>query len=180
MVLSQPAIRASLVLGMCVLWTAHAGEPPSHRDKIKAGFLYNFAKFSQWPAETFSRPGQTFNFCILGNESLSSAMLLFSNKMVNSHPIDTRPLVHSSEVKGCHLLYIGSSQQQNWERILARLEDAAVLTVAEFEKFVLRDGTVRIFEMNNRLRFEINVRAARSARISISSKLLSLATTVHH
>ena len=53
-----------------------------------------------------------------------------------------------------------------------------MLTVSDMERFAHRGGIITLLTIQDRIRFEINVEAARRSGVKISSKLLKLANIV--
>src|SRR5581483_1788756 len=80
--------------------------------QVKAAYLYNFAKFVEWPSESFASPTTAFRFCVLDDLSFESAL----NQIVKGKTIAGRPVevarAHSAEQRrSCHILFVNSSQR---------------------------------------------------------------------
>ncbi len=155
---------------------ARAQAPPTEYE-IKAAFLYNFAKFVEWPADAFSDSHAPIVLGIVGEDPFGTALdgMVFG-KTVNGRGVQVKRLSISPDLRTCHILFISSSEKKNLARILAHLKGSGVLTVGEMDRFVQSGGAVNFLLEDNKVRFEINVDAA--ARLKISSKLLALARTV--
>ena len=144
--------------------------------EVKAAFLYNFAKFVEWPEEAFRDSTAPITIGILGKNPFQGELReVIKGKTVQGRKLDVR------RVKGhltCHILFIASSEKDNLKKILQRLAGSCALTVSDIEDFASRGGIIGFLTEENRVRFEINVDAAERAGLRVSSKLLKLAKVV--
>lgn len=179
-----PPVAAPLLLCLLVQ-VALAGSPgeippPSSLEyQMKAAFLYNFAKFVEWPARgSGDRDGQ-IRVCILGKDPFGPVLEgVIQGKTVNNRSLAVRRIAYLEGATSCHLLFIGSSEKNRLEDIVEALKGTNVLTVSEIDRFAHRGGMINFLMENKKVRFEINVDAAALAGLKISSKLLQLATIV--
>ena len=147
---------------------------------IKAGYIYNFAKLVEWPAAA-ARKGQPIVIGVLGNDGFAGVL----DRAVNGKKIDDRPLLvkrlKTKEAKdcGCQMLFVAAAESANADELIQSQKGASVLTVAETPDFANRGGMIALVLQDSSVRFIINVDAAKQAGLSISSRLLALATVVH-
>ncbi|HEX9002623.1 MAG TPA: YfiR family protein [Blastocatellia bacterium] len=148
--------------------------------EVKAAFLYNFAKFVEWPPEAFGSGGGTALIVgIIGDDPFGSAIdRTISGKTVNGRQLTIRRLKWGQNLKDCHVLFVSSSEQKRLPQILEILKGASVLTVSEMDQFSQQGGVIGFVMENSKVRFEINTSASEQARLKISSKLLALARIV--
>ena len=155
---------------------APAQDAPPSEYAVKAAFLYNFAKFIEWPAETFSSPNAPFTLGVFGENPFGDDLeRTVKNRAVNGRPFAVKQINSLSELKNCQILFISSSERRRFNEILKALDNASVLTVSDTERFIQAGGMINFFMENNKVRFEINDQAAKRAGLRISSKLLNLA-----
>ena len=154
---------------------AQSEGPTEHQ--VKAAFVYNFAKFVEWPADAFNGSSAPIRFCVLG-ESLVGPDLsqITEGKAIGGHPIQVVP--NSRNLRECHVLFISSSHTVPLKQIQEQLHGAAVLIVGETRDFVVEGGMIGFMLEDARVRFEVNLETAKQSRLKISSKLLSLAKRV--
>jgi hypothetical protein len=158
---------------------AHAQSNAASEYQVKGAFLYNFAKFVEWPAEAFSSPDAAMQICIFGDNPFGEDLQAVArNKSVAGHPVRVVQLRKIREARGCHILFIASPQNSQPGQILAELRGISVLTVSDVAGFTSQGGMINFVVENERVRFEVNAKAAVEARLRISSKLLSLARSV--
>ena len=156
------------------IWSQSEG-PTEYQ--VKAAFVYNFAKFVEWPAEAFNGNNGPMRFCILG-ESLVGPDLsrITQGKAIAGHPIQV--VLNSRNLRDCHILFVSSSHSVPVKDIRENLSGAAVLTIGETRDFAEQGGVIGFVIEDARVRFEINLQRAKQLRLIISSKLLSLAKRI--
>jgi hypothetical protein len=145
--------------------------------QVKAAFLYNFARFIEWPKHTLAST-DTFNLCILGDDPFGDSLNLIKGKMIGNKRLEVKFCKDINDVGQCHILFISSSEKSHLTALLSGLRNAHVLTVSDIEGFAKRGGIINFFTEENKIRFEINVGAASRNGLIISSKLLQLAKIV--
>ncbi|MBI3802229.1 MAG: YfiR family protein [Nitrospirae bacterium] len=146
--------------------------------QVKAAFLYNFAKFVEWPAEALPE-GQPFVIGILGQDPFGSLIdEAVAGKTVHDRPIAVKRYPKVEEVAGANILFISDSEGPNVSHILKRLDRAPILTVSDLGRFADEGGMVQLLVDQNRVRFAINVAAVEQAGLKPSSQLLKLARIV--
>jgi hypothetical protein len=148
--------------------------------QVKAAFLYNFAKFVEWPAGAFQGPTDSMILCVVGDDPFGESL----DTVVRGETLNGRPLVvHRTrnvyEIQDCHIVFVPRSEQGRQEKILEDLRNRGALTVGEADGFLTGGGIIRFVLEQNRVRFDINLQAAESSGLKLSSKLLRLARTIH-
>lgn len=144
-------------------------------DKVKAAFLYNFARFISWPDEKLSG-SDPLQLCVVGNAEFGVALAAsLAGKRSGPHPLQARDVGADEPLTDCHAAYLSADgfQALSAEQ-RAQLAQHNVLTVHEGAAAVA-GGVIRFYLENRRVRFEINRRAADQAGLQVSSKLLSVA-----
>ena len=165
-----------LIVSMGILWCAPAGAAEIEEYQVKAAFLFNFAKFVEWPAQAFKSAGAPIEICVLGPNPFGFTLAnAVEGKAVGNRKFVVRDIRDAQQANECHIVFVSAA---GWTRSLARLGDikkCCVLTVGETEDFIAGGGMINLRLENARVRVEINPDAAERARLRISSKLLSLA-----
>ena len=172
-----------------VLWTAgtilggslpsRATETPSLEYKVKAAYLYNFAKFVEWPLKRFPEPDSPIIIGVVGEDPFGNVLdETVRGKSINGRKIIIRRLAPGEGLTQCHLLFISRSLRDSLDSLLAGLAKESVLTVSEIEKFAMRGGMINFVIANESVKCEINLDAAERSGLKISSKLSSVARVV--
>jgi len=147
---------------------------------IKGAFLYNFGRYVQWPATAFADDRAPFVIGVLGADPFGTVL----DEIANSAKVDGRTVVAKrfatlAEYSPCHILFISASADGKVKtEAFAKLQNKGVLLVGDEAGLVLQGAIVDFFIENNKVRFEINVEAAKQQQLKVSSKLLSLAKIV--
>jgi hypothetical protein len=159
---------------------ANEGGMISREYPLKALFLYNFGGYVEWPAESFVSADQPFVIGILGGAPLDDTLReLAQTKKVAGRRIAVEQFPTVDSVRPCQILFIARDVSPQHERqVVASLQSQPVLIVGESPGFASRGGCVNFFIEANKIRFEINIEAARQQHLRISSKLLALARIV--
>lgn len=146
---------------------------------IKAGFIYNFANLMQWPANSFPGPDSPIVVGILGTDT-SGGILdeVLSGKKVNGRPFAVKHLKRGMDLKGYNIVFVSASETAHLDEILHLVKGLPILTIGETPSFAQRGGIINFIVVDDKIRFEVNVGAAKQADISISSRLLALAKIV--
>ncbi|MGB5063131.1 MAG: YfiR family protein [Candidatus Competibacter sp.] len=146
---------------------------------VKAAYLYNFAKFVEWPPGAFSKNDAPLVICIAGDNPFGDTLTVISNKTVDNHPVEVRNTSVMASFDRCHIIFISRAEQGRFKTVLAKLARLPILTVSDISGFAQFGGMIELFEAEQRIRFNININAARQANLRLSSQLLKLATIVN-
>jgi hypothetical protein len=167
-----------LLFGVWLVFTASAQTIDEYQ--VKAAFLYNFAKFVEWPALTFKTDKDPLRICVLGQDPFGNALVGgVGGKTVVGRPLVVSDISDVGQGSDCQILFIGSSERKRLRAIFAELRATGVLTVGETEGFATQGGIVNFKLEDGRVRLEINIEAAGQAKLRISSKVLNLAQIVN-
>ncbi len=148
--------------------------------QIKAAFLYNFAKFVEWPPQAFADAQSPIVIGVLGKNVFDDNLeKIIHGKTVNSRPFLFKEFHAVEEATNCHILFISASQKEKLSKILEGLRGTSVLTVSETDQFIAAGGMINFVIEDKKIHFQINDEAAKKAGLKISSKLLSLAAHNH-
>lgn len=145
---------------------------------VKVAFLFNFARFTDWPARAFQAPMTPLRFCVLGEDPFGAPFDAIANKEVRGRPVTVDRVAAAGDAARCHVLYVSGSENRRLAEILESVRGRPVLTVAEMADFAKSGGIINLKTVDNRIRFEVNLTAARQAGLRFSSRFLNLATIV--
>ena len=153
-----------------------ADEFPEYQ--LKAGFLYNFAKYVEWPDDAFEKKEDPIVIGVIGKDPFGDHLeKTLKDRRAQDRKFTIVRFATLDELKRCHLLFIPKSEKKPGE-ILKKIEDWPTLTVGETEGFAAKGGAVNILIEKDRPRLEINPEAAEKAKLTIQARLLKLATLV--
>lgn len=142
---------------------------------LKAAFIYNFAKFTVWPADAV-KGSEPFVMCVLGDPAVGGALERgVKGRVLQGHGMAVSQAGLPGSQRVCHVLYVSGQTAEEAAQLIAGLRDAPVLTISDAEEFTERGGIAQLFFDRGQLRFNVHVASARRARLQISSRLLALA-----
>lgn len=182
------AILSATLAACLVLWhpssalaesVAHADTVVSKEYQLKAAFLYNFAKFVEWPAPPEQQEQDVFVIGIFGDDPFGNDIdTLLMNKTVKEKKIEIKRFNSIKNITPCHILFINPSEIDRLDEIMEHLKGRGVLTVSEASVFTTNGGMINFVMEDNKVRFEINKQATDKAGLTLSSQLLKLAKSV--
>lgn len=145
---------------------------------VKAAFVLNFIKFVAWPASAFDSPEDPILLSVLGDDPVAGSLDTLGGKVASGRRVVVRKVSILSEMERCHVLFVGASEKDKLAPVLDAVQGLPVLTVADFEGFAGRGGTIGFVRHGSRVAFEINEAAARKSGLKVNAKLLYLGKSV--
>ncbi|HWD19788.1 MAG TPA: YfiR family protein [Verrucomicrobiae bacterium] len=171
------AIAVLVALGQGVT-PAQAQTSPSKENRIKAAFLFNFAAFVEWPANSLPAANAPIVIGVLGEDPFGSFLDdVVHGEKVNGRALEVRRFREVSEATNCQILFISDSESGKLTDILAALKGHSALTVGDADDFADRGGMIQ-FATKDKIHLRINLEAAKQAGLTVSSKLLRVAEIV--
>jgi hypothetical protein len=165
-------VVAGALAVLCQASPAHADTLAEYR--VKAGFLYNFATFTEWPADV----GDTLNLCVYGPDPFGEELDRLQRRSVGGRSLTVGRVSSVDGLGSCHIVFIARPVIDNLMRVLDNLGGRPVLTVADSPGAMRQGVVLNMGTRQNKVTFEANLAAARANRLNLSSKLLQLATEV--
>ena len=148
---------------------------------LKGAFIFNFARFTEWPPDALP-PSSALSACVVGDAAVSGALMRVvsgSGHRLNGRTVRVSSFAdHDPSLSQCHVLYVSGLARTRMAEIVVRLRETPVLTVSDDEAFIKAGGIIQTFVENGNMRFRINPRSAKRARLQLSSRLLALAVVV--
>jgi len=173
---SRVCLCALLILGGIGATAAPETRTTSEYE-LKAAFIYNFLKFTDWPPGAIDENSITIG--VIGLDAhIDVIRKALDGRTLRQMTIAVEDYQGPKDVHSRYILYVGEPRNTTIEALLRSVQDRAVLTVGESKDFIPAGGIVRFFEQGSRVRFEINPEAAERAGLQMSSRLLKVATIV--
>ena len=164
--------------------------------QIKAAFIYNFIKFVDWPKEEVAESNEPVIIGIIGKDPFGDAFAPVKDKEDKGRKVLIKRFKPIEELKKsgekdksllereieslrkCHLLFICSSEEKSINEIINSVKDHSVLTIGDMQGFLESGGIINFIIEEKKVGFEINVDAAKGAKLKIRSQLLRLAKRI--
>lgn len=179
-------VLAACVAAVLLCASSSAAAPEPKPAEVKAAFLVNFTKFTDWPTDVLPA-GAPLMVCVMGDEEVAYAF----DRLVKSRPAQGRELKAvrlnvnilsrpgDSTLRSCHMLYASAGLDPKiWPVLLNAIEGAPVFSVSDSEGFADRGGLAALYVELKRMRFAINIDTARRSGLRLSSGFLDLAKIV--
>ena len=152
--------------------------------KVKAAFLLNFVRFTQWPDSAFASPQSPLVVAVVGDDPFGEILeKTFEGKNVGDRKVEIRRFPASArptrdQLRACHLLFVASSESTRLKDHLAAVDGAPTLTVSDLPGFTAAGGMIDLILADGKVSFQINRKAAEAAMLKLSAKLLQLGKVV--
>ncbi len=176
---NSPLLSAAVALVACSALAPFSdvyAREAARADALKAGYLFNFMKFVEWPLA----PADTLTVCFVGSSGVYDELTAgLPEKRLGTRRLVTHRLAPGESMVACQVLYIDAAQLPGVSGLIGE-RPSALLTVSDAPEFLQSGGIIALFDEGNRLRFRISVENARRANLRISSNLLQLASAVEH
>ena len=144
--------------------------------RVKTAYIYNFCKYVTWPALT---EDASIDICILGQDQLVEQITMLEKKKIKSRNIIVNFYSSCSAAACCEVLFISDTEKENITAITESLRGLPVLTISDIKGFAQKGGIIELVKQDNKIRFIINKQRLDEAKLTISSRLLKLATIIN-
>lgn len=181
---TRPRARAArLLVGVLAAW--HIAEPTTaqgtviaQRTAVEAAFLRNFARYVVWPVGAFASDQSPWTVCVVGAEHFDDTLeKTFAGRSEQGRRFEVVRAQGADQLRGCHIVFVGTSDGMRRRAVLAELRRQPVLTVGEAPEFLEEGGIVRL-QAGERIEMGINLDQARAASLTVPSKILEVAHEV--
>jgi hypothetical protein len=147
--------------------------------QVKAAFLYNFAKFVEWPHGVFGKADDPIVIGIIGEDPFGTDLeTTIQDKTAQNRLLYIKRSSTIDETKSCHILFICESEENRLAAYLKKISKMPILTISDIREFSKQGGMVTLVTEKEKVRFEVNLDAAQEAGLKISSQLLKLANII--
>jgi hypothetical protein len=148
--------------------------------RVKAGFIYNFAKFIEWPKENGRQDPNSIIICIVPDTPETDVFFSLGNKSIGGKRIKVKKCneVRDKDIEKCQILFLDSKDETFIRESLLIVKYRGILTIGHVKGFTQAGGIINFFTEEDRLRFEVNLDAAKRARIKLGSQILMSAEIV--
>ena len=147
--------------------------------RIKAAFLLKFVGFIDWPTGTFDRADAPFVIGVLGGTTLGNELeQIASGRQVSGHPVRVRLLGRGDSSSGSQVLFVGRSEGARLNAVAAASDGVPTLVVSESDGALAQGSAINFVVVDDKVRFDVALRAINRAGLKISARLLAVARVV--
>jgi len=183
--LNGGAAMLRMIWALIALWALATGtaraEPGGFSEyDVKAAFLFNFAKFVEWPAAAFRDASEPIVLGVVGDDPFGDTLdRMLAEKKIRGRTLVVKRFETVDSLERCHILFVSRAESAHLDRVLARIHGTPTLTVGDGERFAEVGGMIGFTVERSRVRFDVDLQAARRAGLNPSSELLKVARVVH-
>jgi hypothetical protein len=177
------ALRRRWLRVACVLvaswWSFAMSATPAAEYHVKAAYLFNFGQFVEWPPQAYEAADAPFVIGVVGDDPFGTVLdEVVAGESLGGHAFVIKRFRNPKDISACHILFIGRNESARLDETLQVLKGRSVLTVTDIAGAEHRGAMIVLVNDRNRIRMRINVAAAKSSNLAISSKLLRPAEVV--
>jgi len=146
--------------------------------QIKSAYVLNFSKFVEWPGGVIEADGQV-TLCVVGSDVLDGALLALDGRKAGTRQLHVVSHASADEnLRSCHVVFIGESEQRRFVSIIRALGDSPALTISDIENFAEKGGGIGLLYRENKIVFEVNLTSTQKSKLHFPAQLLNLASYV--
>lgn len=171
---------AMVFVGLWLLGNASVASAAeaSKEAQLKAAFVFNFVRYTEWPASSFASTSAPVRLCAFSLSSdIGLALSGLANNRVGERLLEVRQVASQDDLSECHLAYFEEGAGAR-SKSLVMGATTPLLTIGEASEFARHGGVIGLVSRGKRLAFEVNLDAAKRAQLRLSSQLLALAQIV--
>jgi hypothetical protein len=152
-------------------------DEPTEAD-VKAAAVYNLPLFVEWPEEKLLTEDPFFNICLLGKVSYQRELSVLEELEIFQRPIQVNSANSAENYSSCALMVVGDVTSAELKTTLPLLDEINVLTVGDQTNGAENGLIINLRIYEGLLKIDLNIAAARRAKIVIRSQLLDIANIV--
>jgi YfiR/HmsC-like len=167
------------VIGLAVVGLiATAGSVLGQSEEgVKCAFLYNFAKFTEWPARAFANNSAPVTVGFIGADALADTFEKnVTGKNANGRDFVVKKLAGTAGAEQCQIVFVGDIGQA--AAVLGALKGKPVLTVGDSDAFASAGGMIAFSKDGAKISFDLDLTAVNGAELKLDSKLQHVARKV--
>lgn len=173
----RPAARPWLAWLFLIITFAALPARAASENQVKAAFLYNFAKFIEWPSAVEGTDARPFRIGVVGESPIADLLpALIRDERIKGRAVEVLHYRAGADLSQCQVVFV--SREQNGKDLQRSLAGRAILTVGETENFLAEGGMIQFVMVEQTVRFDVNVAAANHVGLKVSSRLLAVARKV--
>lgn len=168
-------LPAAWLIACCLVALDTAAQPTLQTvDRIKAAYIYNFAKFMEWPIAD----DKAIRLCVLGKDDLNGAVLGLQRRVAQGREIAVRKDVPLEQIRDCSIVFVGETEARLLGMAVRQLGNAPVLLVSDTRQAVDQGAHLALVFNEDRVEFDVNLQHLQKSGIKASSQMLRLARSV--
>lgn len=173
-------VRLLLLLG-CIAALGSARDAAADRAseaEVRRAVVFNLLQFVEWP-DGRQPPNGEFRLCVVDDAGRDDVLAALHGRRLRERRIAVLRIGRDlGDLSRCETLFIGAGNPRLVAATAASDRRAPLLVIAEGDEALQHGATIGLSTSSGRMVFDVNLAAARSAGLVVSSKLLRLARRV--
>lgn len=169
-------IAIILLVLLSAPWSFGEGDIVPQEYLIKAKYVLNIPLFTEMPSQ--KKGGGSYTICLIGNTPLEGVLAPSEGKQIKNRPLAIHKVTDSSQLDVCQVLFIAPSERYRLQQLFPVAHQLGIMTISDMRDFTKLGGMVSLVSVNNRITYDLNLVAARSAGVSFSTQILKLANDI--
>lgn len=144
--------------------------------RLKSIWLEKFSKFIEWPANDSL---DYFTITILGEGVINGYLEeIYKNRTIKNKPVKIKVIDKVDSLEACNILFVNAEQAKELDKILDKVKSKPILTIGDTQGFAKQGVIINFYLEQNKVRFELNISAAKSSGLDVDFRLLEAAKIV--
>jgi len=172
-----------------------AEETADKVQKVKAAYVLNFVRYSEWPDKAFDKEDRPFKLAVVGDKDLTGPLqATVKNQQVRGRSFrvrhhhmpnaddyadraEWRSAVKelANKMASCHVVYLDGLSERQATRLLAGLGHRRTLTVGSEHHYIEWGAMLALGRSKDRIVFHARPDLLKQSNIKASAQLLRLA-----
>lgn len=174
----KPRPWPRLLALVALVLAAHVPARSADRADVEAAIVYNLLLFVDWPSDAVAATGGPLVLCVDPGSPLAPPLKTLGGRPVRGWRLQVRELAAGASPAGCNALFLDEGSRASWHALRPQLKGAPVLVIDDADGELQGLAAIHLDTGGDRIAFDVNLAAARDARLQISSRLLRLARKV--
>jgi hypothetical protein len=172
------ALMVSMV-ALSILAPSVSSSASYSESKLKAAFLLNFTRFVDWPESSFEGEQAPFVICVLNDSKFATTTAeVIGDHTVNDRTIAIQERIDVVDSAGCHIFFVPEGEAGQHRALIEQTSGRSVFTISAATGFAEMGGVANFIRSGKKIRLEINRRAAESANLKVSARLLRIVNVI--
>lgn len=171
--MTRPALAALAIVVSAVVRVGDTAAAAPSEPEVKAELIERFTRFVDWPWLP-----DAFALCVVGDSPITPHLEKIARRQTIKGKRARVVSIAAESIVGCQVVLIAGDDRKRLRTVIARTDGRPILSIAEAEGAAAAGAVINFYMEDARIRFEVNISAAKRSRLTLRSKLLSLARIV--
>ncbi|HNR19739.1 MAG: YfiR family protein [Bacteroidetes bacterium] len=163
----------ALSIACLIFFSSQCFSQTNSPEKSKALFVYNFAKYIEWPEDT---EAEIFTIGVMGQKEIFTELeKICAGKIINNIPVQVRIIDDPEKISDCKIIYLSKGQNMFFKDMIGLIGNEKILLVAEGKEMVKQGADISMVKQEERMAFEINKESINKKGLKVPNELMVLA-----